>query len=83
VTPSRDAQGLGLTADAVRYLRALLRRSVGSLGHCNSHSECGYSLADLILSYNGKKFVKEGYRSLYQNRIAIEKGIKKDWNCEE
>ncbi len=23
VTPSRDAQGLGLTADAARYLRAL------------------------------------------------------------
>jgi len=33
VTPSRDAQGLGLTADAARYLRALLRRSVGPLGH--------------------------------------------------
>ena len=33
VTPSRDAQGLGLTADAVRYLRALLRHSLGPLGH--------------------------------------------------
>jgi hypothetical protein len=50
--------------------------------HCNSHPECGYSLADLVLSADGKKFVKEGYRCIYQNRIAIEKGIKKDWNCE-
>jgi len=33
VTPSRDAQGLGLAADAVRYLRALLRRSVRPLDH--------------------------------------------------
>ena len=33
MTRSRDAQGLGLTADAVRYLRALLRRSLGPLGH--------------------------------------------------
>jgi hypothetical protein len=31
VTRSRDAQGLGLTADAVRYLRALLRRPLGAL----------------------------------------------------
>jgi len=33
VTRSHDAQGLGLTADAVRYLRTLLRRSLGPLGH--------------------------------------------------
>ena len=32
VTHSHDAQGLGLTADAVRYLRTLLRRSLGPLG---------------------------------------------------
>jgi len=32
VTHSRDAQGLGLTADVARYLRTLLRRSVGPLG---------------------------------------------------
>ena len=32
VTRSHDAQGLGLTADAVRYLRALLRCSLGPLG---------------------------------------------------
>ena len=32
VTHSHDAQGLGLTADAVRYLRALLRCSLGPLG---------------------------------------------------
>ena len=31
VTRSRDAQGLGLTADAARYLRALLRRPLGAL----------------------------------------------------
>ena len=31
VTHSHDAQGLGLTASAVRYLRALLRRSLGPL----------------------------------------------------
>ena len=31
VTRSRDAQGLGLTADAPRYLRTLLRRSLGVL----------------------------------------------------
>ena len=31
VTRSRDAQGLGLTADAPRYLRALLRRPLGAL----------------------------------------------------
>jgi len=32
VTRSHDAQGLGLTADAARYLRALLRCSLGPLG---------------------------------------------------
>jgi hypothetical protein len=32
VTRSHDAQGLGLTADASRYLRALLRCSLGPLG---------------------------------------------------
>jgi hypothetical protein len=32
VTHSHDAQGLGLTASAVRYLRALLRCSLGPLG---------------------------------------------------
>ncbi|GAB6286877.1 MAG: hypothetical protein STSR0009_30800 [Methanoregula sp.] len=31
MTRSRDAQGLGLTAEAVRYLRALLRRPLGAL----------------------------------------------------
>ena len=31
VTRSRDAQGLGLTADAARYLRTLLRRPLGAL----------------------------------------------------
>ena len=32
VTHSHDAQGLGLTADAARYLHALLRCSLGPLG---------------------------------------------------
>jgi hypothetical protein len=50
--------------------------------HCNAHSECGSSLADLILKSDGKKFVKEGYRSLHQNRLAIIEGNKKDWICE-
>ncbi len=31
MTRSRDAQGLGLTADAARYLRTLLRRPLGAL----------------------------------------------------
>jgi hypothetical protein len=37
VTRSHDAQGLGLTADAVRYLRALLRCSLGPLGPGTHH----------------------------------------------
>jgi len=41
VTHSHDAQGLGLTADAVRYLRALLRCSFGPLGRVRIASLMG------------------------------------------
>ena len=41
VTHSHDAQGLGLTADASRYLRALLRCSFGPLGRVAIASQMG------------------------------------------
>jgi hypothetical protein len=41
VTHSHDAQGLGLTADAVHYLRALLRCSLGPLGRVRIASLMG------------------------------------------
>jgi len=51
--------------------------------HCCSHPECGFSLDQLILKPNGKKYVKIGYRCTHKNRLTIEKCIENNWTCEE
>ncbi len=48
--------------------------------HCNYPDQCGYSLADLILKEDGKKFIPEGYRSARINRKAIEFYNELDWD---
>ena len=48
--------------------------------HCNDSSSSGCSLADFILTENGQKYVKEGFRYTRLNRLAIEYGNSIGWD---
>jgi len=75
--------GLNVGNDFIKYIEfknAPKKDFIGQF-HCNSHADCGVSLAELILKSNGRKFVKEGYRSTHLNRNDIEYWNKLNWNC--
>jgi hypothetical protein len=51
--------------------------------HCNSDGDLDSSLAAYILKFDGKKFIKKGYRCSHQNRLAIKCCNEKNWDCND
>jgi hypothetical protein len=75
--------GLNVGGDFLGYIElkdAPKKDFIGQF-HCCADADCRVSLADLILKPEGKKFVKEGYRCVHQNRKDIEYWNTLDWNC--